>query len=334
MKMKDTSTPYDDAFRTLMNDCPKLLILLVNEIFGKNYTGNEEIIQHPNEHFINQQDGKSQKRITDSSFTIIDSNGNEAHFMIEIQSKSDNSMIIRIFEYSTQIALDSAILEDNKLTVTIPNASVIFLRTDNSTPDEMLIEIKTPGGNVKFKVPVVKIKNYSLSEIFHKDLYFLLPFYIFNMEKDFSAYEKDTSKLKQEYNNFVSGIDAAVDNGKISVYYRRVILDMSKKVLETIAKNYKNIKKGVSEIMGGRVLEHEGKTIYNEGMAAGEARGEARGSYKEGSVFELNYREVRPFEAYTLHTGMGPAPRFLPVGNLQGDAAGIDDIKVMPCRHP
>ena len=59
-------------------------------------------------------------------------------------------------------------------------------------------------------------------------------------------------------------------------------------------------------------------------------RGEARGSYKEGSVFELNYREVRPFEAYTLHTGMGPAPRFLPVGNLQGDAAGIDDIKVMP----
>ena len=275
--MKNTATPYDDAFRTLMNDCVKLLIPIINEVFGKNFTGNEQIIQHPNEHFINQQDGKSQKKITDSSFTIIDENGKETHFIIEVQSNSDNTMIIRIFEYATQIALDSATLKDNKLTVTIPNASVIFLRSDNSTPDEMLIEIITPGGNVKFEVPVMKVKNYSLSEIFKKGLYFLLPFYIFNLEKDFPVYNKDTSKLKQEYNKFITGIDSAVDKKEISVYQRRVILDMSKKVLENIAKNYDNVRKGVNEIMGGRVLEHEGKTILNEGIAIGEARGEERG---------------------------------------------------------
>lgn len=59
--------------------------------------------------------------------------------------------------------------------------------------------------------------------------------------------------------------------------YRRVILDMSKKVLENIAKKYKNVRKGVSDIMGGRVLEHEGKKIFNEGMAAGEVRGRSEG---------------------------------------------------------
>ena len=48
---------------------------------------------------------------------------------------------------------------------------------------------------------------------------------------------------------------------------------MSKKVLDNIVRKYKNIKKGVSEIMGGRVLEHEGKKIFNEGMAIGEVRG-------------------------------------------------------------
>ena len=149
------------------------------------------------------------------------------------------------------------------MTVTIPNASVIFLRSERTTPDEMIIEIITPGGNVGFKVPVMKVKSYSLSEIFRKELYFLLPFYIFNMEEDFPVYDKDPSKLKKEYNDFVAGIDKAVDDKKFSVYYRRVILDMSKKVLENIARKYKNVRKGVGEIMGGRVLEHEGKKIFN-----------------------------------------------------------------------
>ena len=161
--------------------------------------------------------------------------------------------------------------------MTIPNASVIFLRSERTTPDEMIIEIITPGGNVGFKVPVMKVKSYSLSEIFRKELYFLLPFYIFNMEKDFPVYDKDPSPLKKEYNDFVAGIDKAVDDKKISVYYRRVILDMSKKVLENIARKYKNVRKGVSEIMGGRVLEHEGKKIFNEGRKEGIAIGEMRG---------------------------------------------------------
>ena len=46
---------------------------LVNEVFGKHYTGTGQIMLQPNKHFIAQQDGKLQKRITDSSFTIIDS---------------------------------------------------------------------------------------------------------------------------------------------------------------------------------------------------------------------------------------------------------------------
>ena len=58
-------------------------------------------------------------------------------------------------------------------------------------------------------------------------------------------------------------LENAVDNAVISAYYRRTILDMSKKVLENLAAKYKNVKKGVSDIISGQVLEHEGKTIYN-----------------------------------------------------------------------
>lgn len=34
-----TSTPYDDVFKTLLNDCTKLIIPVINEIFGEHYTG-------------------------------------------------------------------------------------------------------------------------------------------------------------------------------------------------------------------------------------------------------------------------------------------------------
>ena len=46
--------------------------------------------------------------------------------------------------------------------------------------------------------------------------------------------------------------------------------------------------------------------------------GQTRGQYFEGSVFERDYREVRPFEAYTVHISNGPAPRFVPIKDIGG----------------
>lgn len=277
-------TPYDDTFRTLMNDCVRLLIPLINEVFSKNYSGDEQIIFRPNEHFINQQNGKEQKRITDSSFSIISHDNSEEKFILECQSNDDDTLLVRIFEYITQEALDSGNITKYKLIVTIPNAAVLFLRSKKSTPNFMNIVINTPGGSVSFDVPVIKVQSYSLQQIFDKNLFFLLPFYIFNLEKDFPKYEASEEaleNLKNVYINFMNRLEMAVKEGQISTYYRRTIIDMSKKVLENIASKYKNVQKGVNDIMGGKVLEHEGKTILNEGIAIGEARGEERGRREE-----------------------------------------------------
>ncbi len=63
--------------------------------------------------------------------------------------------------------------------------------------------------------------------------------------------------------------------------------------------------------------------------------GQVRGSNVEGSVFERDYREVRPFEAYTVHrqgnSSSGednPAPRMIPIQKLMdSDATGIEDVR-------
>ena len=149
-----------------MNDCVRLLIPVINEVFGKNYSGNEKIIFRPNEHFMNQQDGKEQKRITDSSFSIISEDNSEEKFILECQSTDDDTLLIRIFEYITQEALDSGTITKYQLTVTIPHAAILFLRSKNNTPNSMNIVIHTPGGSVSFNVPVLKVQSYSLEQIF------------------------------------------------------------------------------------------------------------------------------------------------------------------------
>jgi hypothetical protein len=48
---------------------------------------------------------------------------------------------------------------------------------------------------------------------------------------------------------------------------------MTEKVINSIALNFQNIKKEVSEVMGGQVLEYEAKNILNQGISQGISQG-------------------------------------------------------------
>lgn len=56
--------------------------------------------------------------------------------------------------------------------------------------------------------------------------------------------------------------------------------------------------------------------------------GEERDGHPEGSVFERNYRAVRPFEAYTLHRdSQNPAPQYISIGGDMGNGTtGIEEL--------
>lgn len=43
-----TGTPYDDVFRTLLVDCPELVIPLINEAFREHYSRDEKVTVHHN----------------------------------------------------------------------------------------------------------------------------------------------------------------------------------------------------------------------------------------------------------------------------------------------
>lgn len=269
-----TSTPYDDVFRTLLNDCSQLVIPVINEVFGENYSGKEEIIFSPNEHFLNRQGGNEEERITDSSFKIVGKETKKYH--LECQSSTDNSMLVRFFEYDTQIALDGGEIRGNVLHVAFPHSAVLYLRHNASTPDKLKIHMDTPGGSLGYGIPVMRSQRYTVKEVFEKDLLFLVPFYIFSHEKRFGEYEKDRAgleALKKEYEQIKAGLERLLERGAISAYMRCTIIDMTNKVLEHIAAGYEAVREGVGAVMGGKVLEYEAKTIKREGIEQGIEQG-------------------------------------------------------------
>ena len=262
-----SSTPYDDVFRTLLTDCSSLIIPVINEAFGEHYSEDEAVEPEPNEHFLNRQDGEQEERVTDSCFWIL-----KKRYHVECQSTLDNTMIVRMFEYDTQIALTHHQLEDQVLTVRFPESAVMYLRHSSKTADEMRIRILTRGGEVSYGIPVMKVQNYSLDEIFEKRLLFLLPFYLFRYEKQFREMDSSEQKLeplKNDYERIRQHLIGLEEAGQLTSYSKVLIVDMIYKVMENLAVRHPIVQKGVRAVMGGKVLDHEAKRIKQSGVEEG-----------------------------------------------------------------
>ena len=269
------ATIYDGAFRTILNDCRKLIIPVINEIFGETYTGEEEIRFFPNEHFLDQQDEADKERITDTNFTVFGKVPKKYHLECE-SSLPDGKITIRLFEYDAQIALDEGEVTEETLTVTFPNTAVLYLRTYKKTPDKMKYVIVTPGGTVQYDVPIMKVHAYSLDDIFEKGLLMLIPFYIFSHEKGFPEYnsnERKLAELKKEYQRILDKLDELERQGIIGVFDKRTIIELSGDVIREIAQKYENVQKGVGDLMRGVMIETGAKTILNQGIRQGISQG-------------------------------------------------------------
>ena len=287
---------YDGAFRTILNDCRKLIIPVINEIFGETYTGDEEIRFFPNEHFLDQQDEEDKERITDTNFTVFGKIPKKYHVECE-SSLPDGRITIRLFEYDAQIALDEGEVTEETLTVTFPNTAVLYLRTYKKTPDKMKYVIITPGGTVQYDVPIMKVQTYSLDDIFEKRLLMLIPFYIFSHEKGFPEYnsnEQKLAELKAEYQEILKRLDELEQQGVIGAFDKRTIIELSGDVIKEIAQKYENVQKGVGDIMGGALIETSARRLKNE----------AENETKKQTALKLLKRGKQTVEEIAEDTGL------------------------------
>ena len=125
---------------------------------------------------------------------------------------------------------------------------------------------------MEYDVPIMKMQEYSLDDIFAKDLLMLIPFYIFSHEKQFMVYNSNEQKLeelKTEYRRILDRLDELEREKVIGAFDKRVIIELSSDVLKEIARKYENIQKGVGGMMRGALIETEAKRILNKGINEG-----------------------------------------------------------------
>lgn len=79
----------------------------------------------------------------------------------------------------------------------------------------------------------------------------------------------------------VAGLDNLLLLGDIDALARKSLMELTAKVNHHLARNYAKVQEEAKNIMGGKVLDYEAKTIYmngkNDGIALGMAQGVEQG---------------------------------------------------------
>ena len=264
------NTIFDDVFRTMVEKMTYLLVPLINEVFHTSYPEDVKIVHLRNEHQL-----ENGELITDARLLIGDK-----VYHIECQSMDDTTMSIRMFEYDVAIALENRRKIGRKFFVEFPKSCVIYLRTTKNTPDIEEVEMRLPDGQVcEYRIPTVKVEHYTKDIIFEKNLLMLLPFYVMRYEDAAHTIGKDSEKLQgllKEYESIRINLEKELSTAGRSELYT----DLNKLIIrisDYIFRKEEKVKRGVDEVMGGKVLQLESERLREEGMAIGEARGEARG---------------------------------------------------------
>ena len=227
----------------MIEKMPYLAVPLINEVFHTSYPEDVKITQLRNEH--QQKDGEI---ITDSCLLI-----GKKMYHIECQSTDDTTMAIR-----------------RRYRIEFPRSCVLFLRSSGNTPDYLEADVIFPDGKTHvYSIPAIKMADYTKDHIFEKNLLMLLPFYIMRYEKKKHDMRKNLELLQillDEYDEIRINLEKELtETGKAELYTNLTKLIV--KIADHIFEKEEDIRKGIGDVMGGKVLELESERLKAEGEA-------------------------------------------------------------------
>lgn len=244
----------------MIEKMPYLAVPLINEVFHISYPEDVKITQLRNEH--QQKDGEI---ITDSCLLI-----GKKMYHIECQSTDDTTMAIRMIEYDFAIAVENAEKQGRRYRIEFPRSCVLFLRSSGNTPDYLEADVIFPDGKTHvYSIPAIKMADYTKDHIFEKNLLMLLPFYIMRYEKKKHDMRKNLELLQillDEYDEIRINLEKELtETGKAELYTNLTKLIV--KIADHIFEKEEDIRKGIGDVMGGKVLELESERLKAEGEA-------------------------------------------------------------------
>ncbi|MCR5520625.1 MAG: hypothetical protein K6F44_01790 [Lachnospiraceae bacterium] len=265
---EEQSTIFDDVFMTICERMPILLIPLINEAFGMDYSEDEEIIPLRDEHHLPEK-----KIITDAYIRI-----RKDKYHIECQSNDHVCMITRMFEYDTVIALESKLIKEDCVELEYPASCVVYLRGIGKTGRKKVLRLKFPDGSVcEYRPDIIEVAAYSLDEMFDKKLLLMLPFYLVRYEDVLNKNDPDSADLQTLLNETKQMIDCINGQTRASVEFDVDLVDLIKKIADYLCRTADRNKERLGEVMGGKVLELASDRLKAEGRMEGRAEGRMEG---------------------------------------------------------
>ena len=279
----ESSTIFDDVFRTMLEKMPQLAVPLINEVFGTSYPEDVKIIQKRNEH--QTQNGRI---ITDSHLLIAN-----RIYHIECQSTDDSTMEIRMIEYDFAISLEHVQKENGRYRMYFPQSCVLYLRGTKKR-NTISVEIVMPDGNtVEYTVPVVQVQKLTCDDILQKHLLFLLPYHVIKYEQE-KGLDTDSEKWKElldEYAKIEKYLEKNfLEKGNEKIY--RDMVELIIRIADYVFRDKEKVKKGFGDVMGGKVLELESDKLIQRGIEQGLEKGIQQGIAMERKNTELVRRKA------------------------------------------
>ena len=284
----ESSTIFDDVFRTMLEKMPQLAVPLINEVFGTSYPEDVKIIQKRNEHQT-----KNGRIITDSHLLIAN-----RIYHIECQSTDDSTMVIRMIEYDFAISLEQVQKENGRYRMYFPQSCVLYLRGIKKR-DAISVEIVMPnGGTVEYTVPVVQVQEFTCDDMLRKRLLFLLPYHVikYEQEKDLDTDREKWKEFLDECKKIESYLEENfLEKGNEKLY--RDMVELIIRIADHVFRDNEKVRKGFGDVMGGKVLELESDKLIQRGVEQGLEQGIEQGIAMERKKTELVRRKAEAAEA-------------------------------------
>ena len=165
--------------------------------------------------------------------------------------------MLRMVEYDFFIALADAEKQNGHYRLRMPKSCVLYLRGDTNVSNEDQLELELADGQtVAYRVPNVRVEDYTMDKIFEKKLLMFLPYYIMRYEKHFEKIAQDegnTKKFIEEYSNILAQLAEVTETDQEGLF--QDLVRLIRRILDYQLCKENNLKERMDEIMGGKVLD-------------------------------------------------------------------------------
>lgn len=213
---------WDEIMKREIELYPRLVLPMVKAIFRRKYPEDENVVLLSTEYTVSRIHEKGEKLLHAIRSDLLLRIARDL-FHFECQIEKDGKMVFRMLEYDIHIALTHGkeAWEKNGseqgAAVFFPKSAVLYLGDEKNVPQyESCTMYFQDGTEHVYRIPVMRVQNYSLKEIETGHLDILIPFLpirfrkqidsLLEREKKTKTTDRETrGKIKRELSEFLSG---------------------------------------------------------------------------------------------------------------------------------